>query len=380
MKTIYCPIHKDMKFEKEVLEFVDTPEFQRLRNIKQLGLCYYVFPGASHNRFEHSLGVAHLSYRMIKGLQQRQPELKITNRTCILIKIAGLLHDIGHVCFSHFFDNIFFPKIVGNHKYQHHEERSCAIIEYMIKKYKLKFTINEIQFIKDLINPKNNNTGYLYQIVSNYTSGLDCDKIDYILRDSLNVGLNNNIEYERVIDTCRVIENTICFPYKIRFSIYNIYYTRYCLHKQIYTHPVSISIEYMILDILMNAKDFLKISEKVDDIEFYLNLTDSIIDIINLQNSLIKSREIINRIYTRKFYKLLKTDTFELKGNVSNDKEIIISNINLNLSKGDINPIELIYFFNKNNLDKKFNVKADEVSGLIPKSCNEVISRIYIKN
>ena len=102
MKTIYCPIHKDMKFEKEVLEFVDTPEFQRLRNIKQLGLCYYVFPGASHNRFEHSLGVAHLSYRMIKGLQQRQPELKITNRTCILIKIAGLLHDIGHVCFSHF--------------------------------------------------------------------------------------------------------------------------------------------------------------------------------------------------------------------------------------------------------------------------------------
>ena len=380
MKTIYCPIHKDMKFEKEVLEFVDTPEFQRLRNIKQLGLCYYVFPGASHNRFEHSLGVAHLSYRMIKGLQQRQPELKITNRTCILIKIAGLLHDIGHVCFSHFFDNIFFPKIVSNHKYQHHEERSCAIIEYMIKKYKLKFTINEIQFIKDLINPKNNNTGYLYQIVSNYTSGLDCDKIDYILRDSLNVGLNNNIEYERVIDTCRVIENTICFPYKIRFSIYNIYYTRYCLHKQIYTHPVSISIEYMILDILMNAKDFLKISEKVDDIEFYLNLTDSIIDIINLQNSLIKSREIINRIYTRKFYKLLKTDTFELKGNVSNNKEIIISNINLNLSKGDINPIELIYFFNKNNLDKKFNVKADQVSGLIPKSCNEVISRIYIKN
>ena len=185
MKTIYCPIHKDMKFEKELLQFIDTPEFQRLRNIKQLGVCYFVFPGASHNRFEHSLGVAYLSFKMIKGIQSRQPELKISDRTCILIKIAGLLHDIGHVCFSHFFDNLFLPKFVKDHKYQHHEARSCAIIEYMIKKYKLKFLDKEIQFIKDLINPKDNNGGYLYQIVANYKSGLDCDKIDYILRDSI---------------------------------------------------------------------------------------------------------------------------------------------------------------------------------------------------
>ena len=132
MKTFYCPIHKDMKFEKELLQFIDTYEFQRLRNIKQLGVCYYVFPGASHNRFEHSLGVAHLSFKMIKGLQTRQPELNISDRTCILIKIAGLLHDIGHVCFSHFFDNIFLDKFAKDHKYQHHESRSCAIIEYMI--------------------------------------------------------------------------------------------------------------------------------------------------------------------------------------------------------------------------------------------------------
>jgi deoxynucleoside triphosphate triphosphohydrolase SAMHD1 len=384
MKTIFCPIHKYMKFEDELLKFIDTYEFQRLRNIKQLGVCYYVFPGASHNRFEHSLGVAHLSFNMIKGLQSRQPELKISDRTCILIKIAGLLHDIGHVCFSHFFDNIFLPKIVKNHKYQHHEARSCAIIEYMIKKYNLEFTEKEIEFIKDLINPSENNNGYLYQIVANYKSGLDCDKIDYLLRDSLNVGMSIGIDYDRLIETCRVIENEICFPYKIRFSIYQIYYTRYCLHKQIYTHPVTIAIEYMILDILMLAKKFLKIEAQLDNIEFYLNLTDNILEIIRTQSSLIKSNQILERIYKRNFYKLLRSGLYEFeekdKALLRKNDEIIVSKISLDLSKGEKNPIEYVSFFNSNEENKKFNVKAKDVTGLVPEYCNETITRIYFKN
>ena len=60
-KIIYDPIHKYMTFDSIILKIIDTVEFQRLKNIKQLGLCYYVFPGASHNRFEHSLGVCYLS-------------------------------------------------------------------------------------------------------------------------------------------------------------------------------------------------------------------------------------------------------------------------------------------------------------------------------
>ena len=69
-KLIFDPIHNYMEFEKELLQIIDTKEFQRLRNIKQLGLAYLVFSGASHNRFEHSLGVAYLSYKMIKGINK----------------------------------------------------------------------------------------------------------------------------------------------------------------------------------------------------------------------------------------------------------------------------------------------------------------------
>ena len=106
-KKIYDPIHKYMDFESILFKFIDTIEFQRLKNIKQLGVCYYVFSGASHNRFEHSLGVAHLCGKLLLFLKNNQPELNITDRDIILIKIAGLMHDIGHSCFSHFLITIF---------------------------------------------------------------------------------------------------------------------------------------------------------------------------------------------------------------------------------------------------------------------------------
>lgn len=112
-KVINDPVHGHFRIRGECVRVIDTPEFQRLRDIKQLGTSYYVFPGAGHNRFEHSLGVCHMAEEMVIRIQRAQRDLGIDNQDVKRIALAGLCHDLGHAPFSHVFDNEFLPKVLG---------------------------------------------------------------------------------------------------------------------------------------------------------------------------------------------------------------------------------------------------------------------------
>ncbi|KAH3774955.1 hypothetical protein DPMN_176350 [Dreissena polymorpha] len=179
---------------------MDTPEFQRLRFIKQLGPVYFVYPGAAQNIFEHSLGVCHLAGRLVKTLQNNQPELEITDADVLCLEIAGLCHDLGHGPFSHLFQYSFLPKMWPDLKWTH-EENSVKMFDYLITKNNLikyfeEYHISERdrEFIREIIarpdvasmkstRPEkypNERKMFLYKIVSNKRNGIDVDKWDYL--------------------------------------------------------------------------------------------------------------------------------------------------------------------------------------------------------
>ena len=103
-KQIQDRVHGQITLDHLLLLVMDTPDFQRLDNIKQLGGCSYIYPSATHTRKEHSIGVCHLAGLMVKHLRNAQPTLGIDNDDELCVKLAGLVHDIGHGPFSHMFE------------------------------------------------------------------------------------------------------------------------------------------------------------------------------------------------------------------------------------------------------------------------------------
>lgn len=388
-KKIYDPIHKYMEFEPLLLNIIDTIEFQRLKNIKQLGLAYYVFSGASHNRFEHSLGVAHLSGMLLKNLQTNQPELNITDKQIILVKLAGLVHDIGHSCFSHFFDNYFLKNKYNDCKEIHHEYRSQQILDYIVKTYKLNISSEDILFIKKLINPSKEDNNFIFQIIANNKSGIDCDKFDYLLRDTYNLGLPYSFECNRFIENAKVIDNEICYSNKLIYDIYDLFNLRFRLHKQIYNHHTINQIEHMILDVFNLVDDDLKLSKSILNIENFLKLNDNIIEEIfnsNISNkNFTKAKEIIKNIKLRKLYKveeelnldenIIPDEILQKYSHFNSDNLCYSFNV-INYSKGKENPMNYIYLFEDN---KKFLCDSNSIK-VYPNQFQEIILRIFKKN
>jgi HD superfamily phosphohydrolase len=273
MKTFRCEIFGNIKVSDLALTIIDTNEFQRLHGIKQLGFTYKVFPGATHSRFSHSIGVYHLTRRFIEEIEQHQKSdtIPLMERQKELICIAGLIHDLGHGCFSHVFDkylelknddNILLPK--------KHEDRSCLIFRMMVQKYPLKFTNTEVDHICDLIsNPKKDKWYHL--IVNNTEFFLDTDKFDYLVRDSHHVGFPVSFDTDRILKNVIVRNNKIYLSKKIEYEVHKLFRQREEMHKVIYRHKTTEKFQTFFLDRLLSS------SLSITNLEYFLSLTDDIL-------------------------------------------------------------------------------------------------------
>uniref|UniRef100_A0A667ZLE3 HD domain-containing protein n=1 Tax=Myripristis murdjan TaxID=586833 RepID=A0A667ZLE3_9TELE len=398
------PIHGHMEIHPLLVKFIDTPQFQRLRNIKQLGAAYYVYPGASHNRFEHSIGVAHLAGQFLQALRDRQPDLKISEEDIFCVQIAGLCHDLGHGPFSHLFDGKLIPEV------RKHEDASIMMFDHMVEvnelkkemvKYKLVLD-KDLEFIKQLIVgcPDGENVSqhglckdkyFLYEIVANKTNGIDVDKWDYLARDCHHLGIPMSFDYQRFLKFARVCEvdgkKHICVRDKEAANLYDMFYRRFSLHQRAYQHRVNNIIEYMITEALLEANEHIKIegskqkkhklSETIDDMSAYTKLTGHVFDqILNSSDDNLKgAREILNKIVRRQIYKCLG----KIPSKVVTQLFLTLCVVTLDYGMKGENPIDKVYFYSKKKPDKPYRISKEEVSKLLPADFNETFLRVYWK-
>ncbi len=260
LKVFRDPIYQLISFDKEkdkpVLDIIDTPEFQRLRRIRQLGFSCYTFPGSVHDRFSHSIGVAHIVGEMIDSLNIPEPivipqidqDVKIDKyQIKLLLQLTGLLHDIGHGPFSHTFEKI--SKL--NHekvseKIIRSSELSISNIldnqkDELLKKYSKKWII---EILSGAFKPV-----WIRELIS---SQIDADRIDYLLRDAYMCGVKYadfdwkwlflHMEIEKIpseYDRLGLVINAS----KGIHALESFIISRYHMYEQVYFHKTTRCLE-----------------------------------------------------------------------------------------------------------------------------------------
>lgn len=409
-KKVRDNVHGNIYLDPLSLKFVDTEQFQRLRDLKQLGLTYMVYPGAVHSRFEHSLGVFSLAGEAVHRIKAQQgSELGIDNLDIQTVKLAGLLHDVGHGPFSHMFEREFLRQIPHGIKWCH-EDMSVRMIDHIVDFHHIDIDAECLKKAKEMViastehvsRKRVNEKHFLYDIVANGRNGIDVDKFDYIVRDSRACGLGCSFQIERLMDSMRVMGDEICYRDKDYLTIYKLFSSRADLHRTVYTHAKVKAIEMMFVESLIKADDHLQISSKIQDPAEFWKIDDSILKTIEVSHDqeLKEARDLILRIRRRDLYQFCnefsvpkdKLEHFKditpqdivcSQGNgdiTLKEEDVVVCNVKIDLTRGRSNPLENINFFQDFESNEKFPIHDYRISHLLPAFCEDRIVRVYSKN
>ena len=319
-KFIRDSVHGNLNissFEKEVL---DSPQMQRLRRLKQLGFINLIYPGANHSRFEHSIGTMHLAGKLAKHLNLSQEDTE-------LVRISGLLHDIGHGPFSHVSESVLPVP---------HEE----ITEYVIKNTTLtdklseKFNVNEIA---NIIHGK----GSLGAIIS---GELDVDRMDYLMRDSHYTGVEYGIiDIERLISNL-ILKDELILDIKGVQAAESLLVARYFMYPSVYQHHTTRILnsmfrrcmEHLIKEQKLNASEMYKYDD-ADMISLCRNSTGYVKETMTrLDNrDLLKtvwSRDLKEYMHSEEIFKIDKKIINKAEEEISEDYNIKRENIIINIT------------------------------------------------
>ena len=290
------PVHGSIPIHDAEIEILEHPFFQRLRNIKQLGFSEYVFPGATHTRYLHSIGVMNVSTLVFNSLFKDQNDKDIL-RLKESLRLGCLLHDIGHAPLSHSTESVMpmvselkIPKqFQGEDRQATHEDYTIKSITDSSFTESFKGVTKEFGIdpnaIAELVIGETKNPAYftvkginyfplLHQLVS---SEMDCDRMDYLLRDSYFCGVSyGKFDLDWIIDNLKVcVENNQAFlgiSERAISTFDDFLLSRFHMFMMVYFHYRAVCLEQMLMRYFESTKEEYAIPA---DIESYLEHDDA---------------------------------------------------------------------------------------------------------
>ena len=326
------PIHGFIKLSEKEKRLIDTEVFQRLRRIRQLAMTFLVYPGAVHTRFDHSIGVMHIAGRICTKLRELNLT-KICDDDVDRVRLAALLHDVGHGPFSHVSEYLL-------DKYAPNEADKDKVRE----KIHEKITVDIIRVdseIDEILSPDERN--FVISMIEGQeawdwrrdvvSSELDADKMDYLLRDSYFTGVKyGEYDLEKVIESFLIdtneTETALAISSKGIYALEQLLLARYHMTQQVYWHRVSLISNEMIIrgislaidDNNQKMRQLYQYDEKNKDesIKNYLKYHDEKLIELLKRCEQQKACEIFNRLYERHLFKMvaelrLRDETLRVK-------------------------------------------------------------------
>jgi HD superfamily phosphohydrolase len=296
------PVHGYVYVSKTEKDIVDSFPMQRLHRLRQLAGAEYVYPGANHTRFEHSIGTMYLAQRLVENSKLSQ---YLSKEETEIVRFAALLHDVGHGPFSHVFEHLlekFLDKT--------HEEMTVWIIEKSEVHDLLEKSGYDTAVVAKLAVGSLHRKGktFMDQIIQ---SAVDVDKLDFIVRDTYHTGAEyGNVDIFRLIHMLDVLDDSLAVDSGALSALESFILARIESFKSIYFHRVSRAAQIMLAMAMEKAKDELGLVS-FGTPEEYLSFNDyTVWTMLKLCE---KSREIMENLERRRLLKCAYDQTFHVK-------------------------------------------------------------------